>query len=137
MLIYPTPPADRNPKVGDRHVLEAAGKVTGEYWHAGHLTTMETVPFGPGGSPWVVLGGVDNGRHRATLVFLDPKNVHGVSAEEDDAYHLPGRTREDLAEIEVERQHDPLLGEALLEDVAIRQSLQTLVAEIVVSNGHP
>jgi Domain of unknown function (DUF4118) len=71
-------------------VLDAAGKMTGEYWHAGHLTTMETVLFGPGGSPWVVLGGVDNGRHRATIVFLDPKNVHGFSAEEDDAFNLRG-----------------------------------------------
>jgi hypothetical protein len=62
--------------------------------------------------------------------FDDVLRSRVVETEEDDADHLPGRTREDLAEIEVERQHDPLLGEALLEDVAIRQSLQPLVAKV-------
>ncbi len=53
-----------------------------------------------------------------------------VETEQDDAYYLPGRPREDFAEIEVESQHNPLLGEALLEDFAVRQSLQPLVAEV-------
>jgi hypothetical protein len=40
--------------------------------------------------------------------FDDVLRSRVVETEEDDAYHLPGRPREDLAEIEVERQHDPL-----------------------------
>ena len=57
------------------------------------------------------------------LAFDNVVRSRVVETEEDDAYHLPGRPREDLAEIEVKRQHDPLLRKALLEDVAIRQSL--------------
>ena len=53
-----------------------------------------------------------------------------VQTEEDDAHHVACRPREDLAKIEVKRQHDPLLGESLLEDVAIRKSLQTLNADV-------
>jgi hypothetical protein len=52
--------------------------------------------------------------------FDDVFRSRVVETEEDDTYHLPGRPREDLAEIEVERQDDPLLGKALLEDLAIR-----------------
>jgi len=62
--------------------------------------------------------------------FDDVFRSRVVKAEEDDAYHLPGRPREDLAEIEVKRHHDPLLREALPEDVAVRQSLQALVAQV-------
>lgn len=47
-----------------------------------------------------------------------------MKTEQDNADLICG-ARENLAEIEVKRQHDPLLGEALLEDVAIRQAPQT------------
>ncbi len=53
-----------------------------------------------------------------------------VEAEQDDADDLSGRCRKDLAEIEVKRDHDPLLGEAFLEDVAVRHALKALVAEV-------
>ena len=62
--------------------------------------------------------------------FDDVFRSRVVETEEDDTYHLPGRPCEDLAEIEVERQNDPLLGKALLEDLAIRLSVQTLVAKV-------
>jgi hypothetical protein len=71
-------------------MLDPNGKMIGEYWHAGHLTAMEMVPFGAGGASWIVFAGVDNGGHRATLVFLDPNNVRGFSAEDDDTYNLRG-----------------------------------------------
>jgi hypothetical protein len=71
-------------------VLDPAGRITGEYWHSGHLRAMETVPIGPKDSPRIVLAGVDNGRRRATLVLLDSANVHGSSVEEDDSYNLRG-----------------------------------------------
>lgn len=71
-------------------VLDPNGKLVGEYWHSGHLSALETVPVGPSGSLSVALAGVDNGRRRATVVFLDPNDVHGASAEDDDSYNLKG-----------------------------------------------
>ena len=63
-------------------VLDADGKMLGEYWHSGHLTAMDVGNFSNARETDVVLGGVDNGRQRATLVLLDPNNLHGASQEE-------------------------------------------------------
>ncbi len=71
-------------------VLDPAGKLIGEYWHSGHLSAMETGRFESNGALSVALAGVDNGRRRATVVFLDPNNVHGSSVEDDDGYNLRG-----------------------------------------------
>jgi hypothetical protein len=71
-------------------VLEPTGKLAGEYWHSGHLSAMEIAPLSSAGSLTVALAGVDNGRRQATVVFLDPNNVHGASMEDDDAYNLRG-----------------------------------------------
>lgn len=71
-------------------VLEPTGKLAGEYWHSGHLSAMEIVLNGFGGSLSIALAGVDNARRQATVVFLDPSNVHGASVEDDDTYNLKG-----------------------------------------------
>jgi hypothetical protein len=71
-------------------VLDPVGQLIGEYWHSGHLGAMEIAPFGPNGSLRVALAGVDQGRRRATLILLDPGNVHGASVEDDNTYNWTG-----------------------------------------------
>ena len=60
-------------------VLDADGKVVGEYWHSGHLIAMQVAPDGPDGLPKLFMAGVNNGYRQATLVVLDPYNLRGAS----------------------------------------------------------
>jgi len=75
-------------------VLAPDGRLLGEYWHSGHLTSM-AVDDSRGSSapacPRIILGGVDNGRQLANLVVLDPDRVHGALQEEDNSpFQLKG-----------------------------------------------
>ena len=72
-------------------VLDSDGKMVGEYWHAGHLTTIAKARLDNNSSADILLGGVDKGRQMATLVVLDPGNVRGASAEDsEDSCQLRG-----------------------------------------------
>jgi hypothetical protein len=65
-------------------MLDTSGKVLGEYWHSGHLEYIELIDRKDGGGKDILLGGVDNGRHAATLVQLDSRNLSGATAEQED-----------------------------------------------------
>ena len=60
-------------------VLDARGRLLREYWHPGHLNSLATGTYS--GRPVAFLGGVNNVRHAATLVALDPEQLAGAAIE--------------------------------------------------------
>ena len=58
--------------------LAPDGRVVGEYWHPGHLLHFEQVDLDRSGRRYLLLAGVNNGNHQATLVVLDPLKISGV-----------------------------------------------------------
>jgi hypothetical protein len=57
--------------------LDVQGRVVGEYWHPGHLRHLGMADLDHNGRKLLLLTGVNNGNHQATLVVLDPLNVVG------------------------------------------------------------
>ncbi len=57
--------------------LDPHGAVVGEYWHPGHLVAMAQADLNGDGRSELLLAGVNNGNHQATLVVLDPLLVRG------------------------------------------------------------
>jgi hypothetical protein len=58
--------------------LDINGRVVGEYWHPGHLLHINKAQLDGDGREQLLLAGVNNGDHQATLVVLDPLKVVGV-----------------------------------------------------------
>jgi excisionase family DNA binding protein len=58
--------------------LDVDGRVRGEYWHPGHLLHLTQADLDHNGSKQLLLGGVNNGSHQATLVILDPLKISGA-----------------------------------------------------------
>ena len=61
-------------------ILDASGRLLGEYWHPGHLAAMAVADLDGDGSPQILLGGVNNSEHSATLIAFDPDHVGGTAA---------------------------------------------------------
>jgi hypothetical protein len=79
-------PADTRIVISSNHYMNQAnqvafldvnGKVVGEYWHPGHLIHLEQADLDGDGRKELLLGGVNNGDHQATLVVLDPLKISG------------------------------------------------------------
>jgi len=62
-------------------VLDGQGKLTGEYWHPGHLTNMGFADLDGDGKQKLLLAGVNNAEHAATLLVFDPDKVGGTPQE--------------------------------------------------------
>lgn len=58
--------------------LDTDGRVVAEYWHPGHVLHLEQADLDGSGRNKLLLAGVNNGNHKATLVVLDPLKVSGV-----------------------------------------------------------
>ncbi len=58
-------------------VLDTNGNLVGEYWHPGHLYHMDQADLLGNGERDLLLTGVNNGNHQATLVILDPRSISG------------------------------------------------------------
>lgn len=74
-------------------LLDRHGTVVGEYWHPGHLMHMRHVDLDGDGKEEVLLAGVNNGNHQATLVVLDPWQITGLETPvvmEDQRFRLLG-----------------------------------------------
>jgi hypothetical protein len=54
------------------------GRLVAEYWHGGHLLYSDLADLDGNGRIQLLLGGVNNGNHQATLVVLDPLKVSGI-----------------------------------------------------------
>lgn len=66
-------------------VLDGRGKLVGEYWHPGHLHSMAFADLGGNGRQKLLLAGVNNAQHSATMIVFDPDHVGGTSTELADA----------------------------------------------------
>ncbi len=62
-------------------VLDGSGRLVGEYWHPGHLTIATFANLNGDGRQKLLLAGVNNAQHSATLVVFDVDRVHGTSTE--------------------------------------------------------
>jgi hypothetical protein len=62
-------------------VLDKNGQLVGEYWHTGHLLFIAKADLDGDGSEEVLLAGVNDGQHRATLMVFDPRKVSGASVQ--------------------------------------------------------
>ena len=71
-------------------VLSHTGTVLGEYWHSGQLSYGDLADLDGDGNQEILLGGMSNGYHAATLVVLDPHDLGGASLEENPDYQLQG-----------------------------------------------
>jgi hypothetical protein len=58
--------------------LDVAGNMIGEYWHPGHLLHSGQADLDGSGRKLLILAGVNNGNHQATLVVLDPMKIFGA-----------------------------------------------------------
>jgi hypothetical protein len=95
-------PADTRIVVSSNHYLnypnqvaflDVHGRVVGEYWHPGHLPYLRAADLANDGRMDLLMAGVSNGNHQATLVVLDPLKVVGLmTANEvrDERYQLLG-----------------------------------------------
>lgn len=63
---------------GQVALLDTHGRVQGEYWHPGHLNFMAQSDLDGDGRNELLLAGVNNGDHQATLVVLDPWSISGL-----------------------------------------------------------
>lgn len=75
-------------------VLDAGGRLTAEYWHAGRVGvpngTLRIADMDGDGWSEIYAGGVSNARNLATLVALDPREMSGASLEDDPDYQFVG-----------------------------------------------
>ncbi len=71
-------------------VLSHTGAVLGEYWHSGQLAYPDLADLDGDGTEEILLGGISNGYHAATLVVLDPRELGGASVEQNPDYQLQG-----------------------------------------------
>ncbi|MBC7348845.1 MAG: hypothetical protein H5U05_02610 [Candidatus Aminicenantes bacterium] len=62
-------------------LLDARGKLKGEYWHAGHLGRAALLIEDLDDDGWkeIIAGGTNNDFQQACLLVLDPRNISGCS----------------------------------------------------------
>jgi hypothetical protein len=71
-------------------LLDSDGKIVSEYWHSGALTSLVLADLDSDGKEEIILTGVSEYDHQATLVVLDPDKVFGASAEERPEFQIHG-----------------------------------------------
>ncbi|HSQ79033.1 MAG TPA: VCBS repeat-containing protein [Candidatus Bathyarchaeia archaeon] len=70
-------------------LLDAAGKVEGEYWNAGYLFDAELADVDLDGVKELMLGGVNNEYARGCLAVFKPGRLHGSSPQIANRYRSP------------------------------------------------
>ena len=71
-------------------ILDANGKTLSEYWHSGALTQVGLATLEGDGKEEIILTGVSEYDHQATLVVLDPDRVFGASKEVRPEFQIHG-----------------------------------------------
>jgi hypothetical protein len=62
-------------------VVDPDGKTVSEYWHSGFLDHLALASLDDGAHEEIIVTGISNGYHQATLIVLDPDKVEGASVE--------------------------------------------------------
>ena len=91
--------------VSSRHHWDAPNQVSvldhelnpiSEYWHPGHLFLGQAADLKGDGKVQIIMGGVNNGFHAATLVMFDAGSVSGTPTElQDPGFRLVGAGTKD------------------------------------------
>jgi hypothetical protein len=72
-------------------LLEADGRVSGRYWHSGHLDYMDFTDLDGDSREEALLAGVNNGFGKATLVVLKPSELSAASTQDPgDPHQIDG-----------------------------------------------
>ncbi|MGB8064329.1 MAG: hypothetical protein WCF26_20745 [Candidatus Sulfotelmatobacter sp.] len=71
-------------------LLDSKGKTISEYWHSGGLSYMTLADLDGDGKQEIILTGISEYDHQATLVVLDPERVTGASTEEKPEFQIHG-----------------------------------------------
>ena len=74
-------------------LLDAAGRLEGEYWNAGYLMDADVGDVDGDGDKELVLSGVNNEYRRGCVAIFEPGGLHGSSPQTEAGYRSP-----DLAE---------------------------------------
>lgn len=61
-------------------VVDSRGKRRGQYWHAGHLNSVQMFDASGDGKLKIVAAGVRHGVEQAVLIAFDPANVKGANS---------------------------------------------------------
>lgn len=68
-------------------LLNAEGKVLGEYWHSGRILDYEVGDTDGDGRKELILSGTNNEYKRGMIVFFDPENMGGASPNTGEFYN--------------------------------------------------
>ncbi len=71
-------------------ILDANGRLISEYWHSGALTHMVLADLDGNGKQQIVVTGISEYDHQATLIVLDPDRVTGASQEANPEFQIHG-----------------------------------------------
>lgn len=71
-------------------ILDSNGKTLSEYWHSGGLGSLLLADTDGDGRQEIIVTGVSEYDHQATLVMLDPDRVFGASAEAQPEFQIHG-----------------------------------------------
>lgn len=63
-------------------LLDGRGTILAEYWHSGHLTEIMSADLSGDSKDDLLLAGVDAGRKRGALIWIDLDDMGGASTEE-------------------------------------------------------
>jgi hypothetical protein len=74
-------------------VFNHKGRLLGEYWHSGFLTSCRFADINNDGIKEVILGGTNNEVKAACLVVFNPFNLNGCSPQQTENYRLRGFPR--------------------------------------------
>ncbi len=73
-------------------VVDAAGRLRGEYWQFGHMNVVCAADLDNDGISELLVGGIRESDRQAMLLVFDPRNVHGTPAPDTPSspVHLSG-----------------------------------------------
>lgn len=60
-------------------LLDGKGRVTGEYWHSGHIVRVATMDLDDDGEPEILAEAISNHDGLVSLIVLDPRDLRGCS----------------------------------------------------------
>ena len=69
-------------------VVDSSGKTRGEYWHPGHLSSVQSLDLNGDGVKEILTGGIQHGYDQAVMIIFDPRMIAGSFLGEDSASYL-------------------------------------------------
>jgi hypothetical protein len=107
--------------------------VVPEYWHPGHLSFAAQARLAGSDHPLLLLAGVNNGDHQATMVVLDPLRMSGVGTPKEMRDHrfelLNMPAAHEVATVLLPRS-TPSLGQPYTRAMAMNVTTERIIVEV-------